>query len=82
MSVIIHLTDHLAKRSLKNAPDANCVTHVDGREWFKFGAVYRDGDKEFCIDFWALDEADALRRIGLMCSTLKYDGQILAEIDE
>lgn len=47
--------------------------------WFRFGAIYFDGPREYGIEFWALDFADAQRRVELMRSFLRLDGQTIAE---
>jgi hypothetical protein len=78
---MIDVIDLCRERVRREAPDAEFVTIIDGVTWFAFSASYQDGDQEFSFQFWALDQADAERRVAVMRGNLKCDGQLFAVIE-
>ena len=69
MADIINFSD-------KNAPDSNCVYENNGVTWYKYGASYVDGDREFVFSIWATSFEDAERRLKL---PMKINGQIISD---
>lgn len=66
-----------------NQPDDDQVFFDDdGQTWFHYTCSYQVGDKEFCLDLWALSYDDALCHIDAIKKTIKFDGQLYAEIDD
>jgi len=79
MAEIIDIRQEQEKRF---GPDPRFVTvGPDGKKWFMFVASYKDEDREFAFQFWALDMEDAERRVQLMRSSLKLDGQLYAQVE-
>lgn len=67
-----------AEREKRDGPDAENVflDPMTGEKWYRFTASYEIDDDEFSIDFWALDQADAERRLAVMNGGLTYTGQM------
>lgn len=65
-------------------PNPEHVTVIDRQTWLEFNAAYRDSatGQEFNVSFWALDFADARRRIACMRETIAVTGQIYATYPE
>lgn len=65
-------------------PNPEHVTVIGGQTWLEFNAAYRDSatGQEFNMSFWALDFADARRRIACMRETITVTGQIYATYPE
>lgn len=73
--------DFQAAHDKKHGPDAEFRYRDDmGREWFVFTCSYADEDGRFCFKIWALDHADAERRLALIGGSGTVDGQIFAEV--
>lgn len=45
------------------------------RPMYRFTFNYRHNDQYFDVDFWALDEADALEKLDAMQQSMTYIGQ-------
>jgi hypothetical protein len=73
-----------ARDDKSNGPDADqtCIIVKDGKpqKWFKFSVAFNIDDAEFTFHIWALDFADADRRVAAIKSTAKVSGQIMAEV--
>ena len=67
-----------AERDRRTAPDADCVKPDEyGRPLYLFSASYRRHDgREFSINFWAYDLADAQDAVAGMNTGMTLDGQI------
>lgn len=65
-------------------PDPQHVCVENGVTWFEFNATYRDTQtgQTFNVTFWALDHADAERRIRCIRETAEVTGQIYATYPE
>jgi len=73
--------DFQSAHDRKHGPDAEFVYRDErGCSWFKFTCSYRDGEDEFCFEIWALNVADAERRLRAICQTAKVDGQLFHEV--
>ena len=75
-----------ARDERRNGPDADqvCVIVKDGKpeKWFKFDISFGIDGTRFSFHIWALDWADAQRRVQAIKSTATLDGQIMSEIVE
>lgn len=68
-----------AERTKRAQPDAEFrSTDEYGRPYFKFTAEYRFDGRDYAIDFWALDEAEAKARVEAMRGGLQYEGQLFS----
>lgn len=73
--------DFQAAHDAKHGPDAEFVCRDDGgTKWFKFTCSYTDGTAQFSFELWALDGDDARRRLSLIATTGKVDGQLFHAI--
>ena len=63
-------------------PDCVCVIPTDGKpvKWFKFYCSFQCEDGEFAFSIWALNQADAERRMEQLRKTAKVEGQIYTSV--
>lgn len=65
---------------LEDKPDEDCMCIIptDGKpvKWFKFECSFRCDGKEYAFEIWALDQADAERRMSALRETATVDGQL------
>lgn len=75
-----NVTPFTPRPKVETQPDADQVAIVvkDGKpeRWFKFVVDYKDGDATFCFDIWALDAADAERRVAAIRATAEMKGMV------
>lgn len=75
---IIDFNKHKERKDI----DAHLVLDMpDGTTWFKYGANYAFEGAElgFSIDFWAMNNEDAEKRIKAIKNSLKLEGKIYSE---
>lgn len=75
------LIDLSAARERRDGPDPEFVW-IDGRgqKWFAFAFGYEVDGREFGFQIWALNHADAERRLEAIRATGRVAGKVFAEV--
>lgn len=77
MSDVIDLAAERVRRTELQPDPQHVHVDADGVTWHEFTCTYADGDDEFVFPMWALDFADAERRLKLVSSG-RVDGQVFS----
>lgn len=78
------ITDLNGERDKRHGPDQEHVAVIvkDGRaeKWFEFTCAFACDGAEYSFTIWALDFADADRRLDALKASAKVDGQLYRTI--
>jgi hypothetical protein len=75
------VVDFAAAHDRKHGPEQQHVYRDDlGVKWFEFTCEFKYGESSFGFSIWALDAADAQRRMECLRATATVCGQVYATI--
>lgn len=73
--------DLAAERNKRAEPDPQFVRQDDyGRKLYTFLLSYEMDGKQWSVELWAYDEADAQARVDAMRHSVRLDGKLFSEV--